>query len=246
MTILRVLLCLFTSPSLAADEPTVEELLTATDDIQRGASSRAVISMHVKTKRYERTMKMNVLSKGTDRSLVTILEPAKDAGISTLMVGDNLWNYLPKVDRIMKIPTGMMGGSWMGSHFSNDDLVKDSRLSEDFTATITQRPSKESPDTPYSIELIPRPDAAIVWGKVIVQISADQVPIKIQYLDEKGKLARVMSFDDVREVGTRKVPMKMRLTPTNKDGEYTEITYEELNFDVPVDEKMFTLQALKR
>lgn len=232
--------------AFAAEPPTVDELLVAADDVQRGNSSKAVMRMEVKTKRYERSMKMKAVSKGTENSLVTILEPAKDNGVSTLKVGDNLWNYLPKVDRTMKVPSGMMSGSWMGSHFSNDDLVRDSRMSEDFTSKILQQPSDDKPDQPYVIELIPKPDAPVVWGKVVAQISKDKLPEKFTYFDEKGNLVRTMAFQDVQELGERKVPMTMLLTPADKPGEFTKITYESLEFDVELSERTFTLQALKQ
>lgn len=226
--------------------PTIEELLVAADDVQRGASSRAVMSMEVKTARYQRAMKMKALSQGTENSLITIVEPAKDAGVSTLKVGDNLWNYLPKVDRTMKVPAGMMSGSWMGSHFSNDDLVRESRLSEDFTSKFTQQPSPEKPDEDYLIELVPKPNAPVVWGKIVAQISTERLPEKFSYYDEKGALVRTMEFLDVQEIGDRKVPMTMVLTPADKPGEYTRIHYDSLEFDVEMSERTFSLQALKQ
>ena len=119
--------------SAFAAEPTIEELLNATDDVNRGESSRSTVEMQVKTKRYERTMTMQAWSRGEEDSLIRIETPAKDAGTTTLKVGDDMWNYIPKIDRTMKIPPGMMAGSWMGSHFSNDDLVKSNRLADELT-----------------------------------------------------------------------------------------------------------------
>lgn len=240
-----LVLFLLTAGSAVAAEPTIDELLVATDDIQRGESSQAVMSMQVKTDRYERTMKMKAVSKGTENSLITILEPAKDAGISTLKVEDNLWNYLPKVDRTMKVPAGMMGGSWMGSHFSNDDLVRESRLSEEFTAKFLDKPDDANPDKPYVIELIPKPDAPVVWGKVEVTVTKDKLPVSIVYYDEKNVLVRTMSFKDVKEIDGRQVPMVMELVPADKPGEFTRITYDELAFDIELHPKTFTLQSLK-
>jgi len=231
----------------ATGEPTVEELLDATDDVSRGDSSEAVMEMSVKTKRYERTMKMKATSQGEDNSLVVILEPAKDAGVATLKNGDNLYNYMPKVDRTMKIPAGMMSGSWMGSHFSNDDLVKGSRMRDDYTYGITHRPSDGGePADAYVIELIPKPDAPVVWGKVIVTVGSDKVPRTIDYFDERDEKIRTMSFENVQDIEGRKVPMVMTLTPHDKPGEFTKMTYESLDFDVELDENAFTLQALKR
>ncbi|MEQ1503254.1 MAG: outer membrane lipoprotein-sorting protein [Myxococcota bacterium] len=226
----------------SAADPTIEQLLDRTDDVARGASSMAVVEMHVKTANYERTMKMQAWSEGTDKTLIRILEPAKDAGIATLKVGDNIWNYLPKVDRTMKVPAGMMSGSWMGSHFTNDDLVKDSRLSDDFTYTMTGKPASGGF---WVIELVPKPDAAIVWGKIVVKITPDELPAEMAFYDEKGTLARTMTYTDVREFDGRKVPSTMRLSPADKPGEFTELKYAELDFDPTIAASTFTLQGLK-
>jgi outer membrane lipoprotein-sorting protein len=226
--------------SLAAD-PTVEELLNATDDVLRGESSKANVEMHVKTSRYERTMKMETWSQGTEKSLIVILSPAKDAGVATLKVGDNIWNYLPKVDRTMKVPAGMMGGSWMGSHFTNDDLVKESRLSEDFSWT---EPAKNAAGN-WLLVLTPNSDAAIVWGSLEVEVTPDKMPVSIRYKDEDGELARTMTWEDIQDVQGRKIPMVMKLIPANKPDEFTKISYSEMTFDIDVPESTFSLQSLK-
>ncbi|MBT3221785.1 MAG: outer membrane lipoprotein-sorting protein [Proteobacteria bacterium] len=234
-----------------AQEPTIEELLDATDDIQRGESSIGVIEMNVKTKRYERSMKMKSWAQGQEKTLIRILEPVKDAGMCTLKVDANIWNYLPKVDRTMKVPAGMMSGNWMGSHFSNDDLVKENRLSEDFTYEMTQKPA-DNEDGVYIITLVPKPDAAVVWGKVVVKVTPDKMPKSIQYFDEggadgtEGELMRTMTFEDIRDFDGRQVPALMRLIPENKPGEFTEVRYVELEFDVEMDDSTFTLQSLRQ
>jgi len=229
------------SPSSAwAAEPTIEELLDATDDINRGASSKSTITMQVKTKRYERTMTMDAWSRGEDDSLIRITAPAKDAGTTTLKVGDDMWNYIPKIDRTMKIPPGMMSGAWMGSHFSNDDLVKSNRLADEFTY------EKESfIDGVYTIVCTAKPDAAVVWGKVVVKVREDKVPLEVAYYDEDGELARKMTFSDVRELGGRTVPATMLLEPADRPGEFTRITTTAMDFDVNFDDRTFSLQALK-
>jgi outer membrane lipoprotein-sorting protein len=233
-------------PAAHAEEVTIEELLNATDDVTRGESSVATITMNVKTSRYERSVTMKAWSKGTEKSLIQILEPAKEKGTSTLKVEDNIWNYLPKVDRTIKVPASMMSGSWMGSHFSNDDLVKENRLAEEFTGEITQRPEEGDAEGIYKIELTPKPDAAVVWGKVLVQVRADRIPVDIQYYDEKGELVRTMTFDDVRDIDGHMVPARMKVLPADKPDEYTEIVYQELQFDVDIPDSTFSLQALRK
>jgi outer membrane lipoprotein-sorting protein len=235
--------CWLSFAALAA-EPTMEELLLATDDAGRGEQSIAVMSMQVKTDRYERTMKMKTWAKGAEKTLVRILEPEKDAGVTTLKVDDNLWNYLPKVDRTMKVPAGMMSGSWMGSHFSNDDLVRDSRLSDDFTCQITGRPADSGGN--YVVTCTPKPDAAVVWGKVAATVTPDKAPVEVQFWDEAGVLVRTMSYGNVKDVKGRKMPMEMTLTPHDKPGEFTKIVFESLDLDAQVDDAMFSLQSLQQ
>jgi len=244
-TVLLSLLLVGTAPALAQEtEADIEKLLRGTDDVARGQSSIATMQMHVKTRRYERTMKMKAWAQGSEKSLIRILSPAKDAGVTTLKVGENLWNYLPKVDRTMKIPSGMMSGSWMGSHLSNDDLVRESRLSEDYSWTVDERPQGDSGQ--WRITLVPKPDAPVVWGKVVATIGADELPRSIEYFDEKGELVRTMTWSDVKEVDGRTLPTRMRIQPADAPDEFTELTYADIDFNADIPESMFSLQALKR
>ena len=239
LRLLTTLLLSISAPALA-EEPSIEELLDATDDINRGESSITTIEMQVKTARYERTMSMQAWSRGEENSLIRILSPAKDAGTTTLKVGEDMWNYLPKVDRTMKIPQGMMSGSWMGSHFSNDDLVKSNRLADEFTYV-----NEGLVDGVYTIVCTAKPDAPVVWGKVVVKVREDKIPVEVAYYDEDGTLARTMTFSDVRDFDGRMVPATMTLIPADKPEEFTRVTTVEADFDVEIDDRVFTLQALK-
>ena len=229
----------------SAEEPTIEELLDGVNDANRGVSSHGKMTMHVKTKRWERTMSMEMWSRGEDHSLVKILSPAKEAGTATLRVEDNIWNYLPKVDRTMKVPASMMSGAWMGSHFTNNDLVQSSRFADDYTWELTEKPAEDGTGQ-WVIECTPNEDAPVVWGKVIVTVRAiDRVPSSITYWDEDGTLVRTMSFEDIQDVGGKPTAMKMLLTPADEPDEYTEFIYNELQMDVEIPDSTFTLQALK-
>ena len=227
----------------------VEALLDGTDDLNRGASSHAVMTMRVKTKRYHREMKIEAWTQGKDQSLLKVRSPKRDAGIATLKVGHEAWNYLPKIDRTLKISASAMGGAWMGSHLTNDDLVRNSRMRDDYTWVLLTRPQPtpqlDEVQGEYHIELTPKPDAPVVWGKVSVYVNAQKRPIKVEYWNERGVLKRTITFLDYREVSGRFVPMRMRVTP-NKAEEFTEIVYDTLAFDVSFSSRTFSLQALKR
>ena len=134
----------------------------------------------------------------------------------------------------------MMSGSWMGSHFSNDDLVKSNRLADEFTYV-----NEGLVDGVYTIVCTAKPDAPVVWGKVVVKVRADKIPVEVAYYDEEGTLARTMTFSDVRDFDGRMVPATMTLIPADKPEEFTRVTTVEADFDVEIDDRIFTLQALK-
>lgn len=231
------------SPARAA-EPTLEELLAKTDDLMRGNSSVGKMTMRVKTERWERSLTLKVWSEGKEKTLVRVLAPAKEKGVATLKVGENVWNYLPNVDRTIKVPASMMSGSWMGSHFSNDDLVKEARFTDDFDCRFESRPA--AGEGGYVVACVPKPDAPVVWGKVVIRARGDLLPEEVVYYDEKGAVARTLTYDDVAELGGRTLPRRMKLVPADKPSEYTEVVYEELELDRALPASTFSLQALER
>jgi len=230
---------------LATDRPTVEELLRKVDDLLRGSSSRGTMTMRIQSSRWRRELSMKVQSKGTDRTLIQILSPPKERGTATLKVGKNIWHYLPKVDRTIKVPASMMSGAWMGSHFTNDDLVRESRLEDDYDCRFDAMP--EDADGHYEIACIPHADAPVVWGRVEVGIRAsDELVDEVRFLDERGDLKRTMLYEDIGDLGGKRLPRRIKVIPADKPGEYTEISYAEMEFDVEIPDSTFSLQALRR
>lgn len=153
------------------------EILRQVDELWRGESSHAVVKMQVKTAHYTRTIKMDVWSKGKDQSLVRIIFPKKEKGTATLRSANNIYSYLPKTDRTIRLTSGMMAGSWMGSHFTNDDLVDASRREDDFDVQISFEGIRDSQKV-IEFTLIPKADAAVVWGKVVLTVRAsDFIPL---------------------------------------------------------------------
>lgn len=224
---------------------TAKELLMRVDDLYRGRSAQGFCKMEVKTSQWKRSLKMQFWSKDKDRSLVRIITPKKEKGTSTLRSAEGVWNYLPKVDRVLKLPSSMMSTSWMGSHFSNDDLVKQSRFSDDYSFEITKE-TKENDQDVVEITCTPRPKAPIAWGKVKVKIDRiNSLPLEISYYHEDNTLARTLSFSEVQEFQDRKLPARLRMTPADKKDEYTELQYEEIKFDLELPDKFFSLLNLR-
>ncbi len=224
----------------------VDELIRHIDKLWRGETSLATMSMTVNTRRYQRSMTMQAWSRGKDYSLVVIREPVKDRGIATLKVEENIWNYLPKINRVTRVPSSMMSGSWMGSHFTNDDLVKESTYEDDYDSSITFEGDRDGKAI-YEITSIPKPDAAVVWGKVVMEIEQKSLaPYRALYYDEESILIRTMTFDQIQQINGRAVPMRMSLQPEDKPSESTVILYQSIEFGVPLEPSFFSLQNLKK
>jgi hypothetical protein len=215
------------------------------DDLFRGSSSHAVLRMHVKTEHFTRTMTMESWSKGTDRSLVRILSPRKERGTATLMTNNDLFTYLNKTGRTIKITGGMLGASWMGSHFTNDDLVRRTRLSEDFDIEKTFS-GVIAGVAIHVFTMTPKPDAPVVWGKLEIAIRQDDLlPLRQVFYDEDGRRVREQTYSDHKTFSGRRLPTKLVIRPLDGSGEYTEVTYERLELDVDLSDDFFTLQRLR-
>ena len=236
-----------TSPAVSVtDEQRVYEIVDQVDQLLRGDSSQGTLTMQIVTENWQRSLTMQVWSQGTENSLVRIEKPRKEAGTATLKVGNNIWNYLPKVSRTIKIPTSMMMASWMGSHFTNDDLVRESSMSRDYFITISYEGERNGSSV-YEFTLIPKPDAAVVWGKLELEVRQnDLMPTWHRYYDEDGTLIRELTFSEYTLMGGRRVPTRLVMQPYDKPGEQTVIIYDDLAFDVPIQADTFSLRNLER
>lgn len=223
-----------------------KDILRHIDDMWRGTSSHSVLTMQVKTAHYTRDMRMEGWSKGKDKTLVRILSPLKEKDTATLKSGDDIYSYLPKTDRTIKLTSGMMMGSWMGSHFTNDDLVKDSRMEEDYDPSISFEGNRDGQDI-IEFTLIPKPDAAVVWGKIVaIVLAEDYMPLKYCYYDEEMNIARTMTFSRYEMLSGKIRPKVMRVVPADKPDEFTELLYEELELDISLEDDFFSISSLKR
>jgi hypothetical protein len=227
-------------------QESAREIVDRVDRLLRGNSSRGTVRMDIVTEHWSRSMEMRIWSLGTEYALIRVTAPQKDAGTATLKAGNDIWNYLPRVDRTIKLPPSLMSASWMGSHFTNDDLVKESRIIDDYDIEIAFEGVRDGVEV-WEFELTPKPEAAVVWGRIVEQVrKRDLMPLWARYYDDRGVLARSLRFEEFRTLGGRLVPARMVVEPTDKPGESTVITYADLEFDVPIDASFFSLRRLQR
>ncbi len=225
-------------------ELALERLLDWLDDLYRADSSVAVMTLTVTKPRRTRTLTMKAWTLGTEKALIVIEKPAREKGTATLKVGKNLWNYLPRIARTIRIPPSMMMSSWMGSDFTNDDLVRESSLIEDYEGKVVGR--SDDPDG-WIVNLKAKEGTVGLWDRVEYVVSPDgRLPLLARYYDRKGRLARTMTFSDVREFDGRSIPARLELTPVDKEGYTTVLVYDDLKFGVDLPESMFSLSQLER
>ncbi|MCH9741499.1 MAG: outer membrane lipoprotein-sorting protein [Epsilonproteobacteria bacterium] len=235
-----ITLCILLFTVIWANE--AEEIIKKLDENMRGQSIYLKMSMEVKSLGHKRTIKLENWAEGTKKSFVKITYPPKDRGITFLSLDNQMWQYVPKIERTIKIPPSMMLQNWMGSDITNDDMVKQNSIVEDYTARILEK--KENNVT---IELTPKEESAVVWGKIIVHIDTDTyTSSKDIFYDEEGKEVRTFTYSDIKKYGKYYIPTHWELRPSDKKENYTKIELEEIEYDIEISEQYFKKSALKR
>ena len=217
------------------------ELLNHVDQIHRSDASYAEVEMEIETPDWQRKLKLKAWSLGKDFTLIRILAPRKDKGVATLRRDREMWNYFPKISKVIKVPPSMMGGSWMGSDFSNDDLVKQSALAKEYKI------SQETKEKQYVLTLVPHPETVTVWGKIVMNIDREKLlPQEQAFYDEKGVKVRQLIFKEIKEFNGKLIPSVLEMIPLNKKNHKTTVRYSKLDLSLKLDKEFFSLRTLKR
>ena len=229
-------------PILYADDSSsrAQRIIEEMEYLYRGSASRANLTMIIITPRHERVLKMSSASLGQDYALYRILEPKKESGISTLKREREMWNYFPKINKVIKVPPSMMMGSWMGSDVTNDDLLRETELIDAYDLSL------ETSESEYRITLSPKPETVTVWAKIdyIVDRQA-MLPSEQIFYDEKDRKIRLMEFGKREEFEGILLPSRISVIPFNRPGYKTIIEYTNLHFDPPdVKRNLFTRRNL--
>lgn len=247
MTCKLLLALTFLPISLAqAQEPDAKEIVRRADEKMRGESSYAELSMTIIRPSWSREVSMKSWSLNTDYALILITGPARDKGTATLKRDKELWNWQPSIDRVIKLPPSMMLQSWMGSDFTNDDLVQESSIVSDYDHQLL---GEETIDDHlcYKIELTPKPDAPVVWGRILIWISkADYLQLRTEFYDEEDYLVNTMYGKSIKVMDGKLLPSVLEMIPADDPGHKTVITYKELEFGIDIDKRFFSVQNMKR
>ena len=224
----------------------IDEIIRKADEKMRGTSSQGEFTMVIQRPTWSRGISMKNWTLGDEYSLVYITAPAKEKGQVFLKRQKEMWNWVPNIERMIKIPPSMMMQSWMGSDFTNDDLVRESSVVRDYKKKLLGEEKISGYDC-YKAELIPHDDAPVVWGKIIMWVSKkDYHWLKAEYYDEDGKLANTEIMSEVKWMDDREMPTRMEMIPADKPGQKTVMVFNKIKFNIKIDESFFSQQNMKK
>jgi outer membrane lipoprotein-sorting protein len=239
-----ITLLLFLTATLFAQD--AKEIVRKSDELVKSSSSYAELTMTVVKTDWSRTVTMKNWALEPDYTLMYITEPARDKGSVTLKRKKEVWNWIPTAQKVIKIPPSMMLQSWMGSDFTNDDIVKESSVVNDYTHTILGEEKFAGYDC-YKIESIPKPDAGVVWGKLLIWVAKNEYfQLKVEFFDEDEFIVKTYLGDDVKEMGGRTIPTHWEMIPIDRPGEKTVFIYNKIQFNYDVNEAFFSERNMKR
>ena len=225
---------------------TAGDIIERMEEVMHGESSIAEMTMTIERPRYTRDVSMKAWSLGENYSLILVTAPARDQGTTYLKRQNEIWNYVPNIDRTIKMPPSMMSQSWMGSDFTNDDLVRESSTIDDYEHRILQEEEYNGRNA-WVLELIPKPGTPIVYGKVLIWVDKEHyIQLKVENYDQRDELANTIEFLDIGEMGGRVFPARMIMTPADKPDQRTIMNYQSIEFDVDLSESFFTQQNMRR
>lgn len=233
-------------PSGFAQDLTATEIVQKADNLQRGKTSQVEMSMTIIRPKWQRTITMKSWSKGREYSMTYITSPAKDKGQVFLKRENEMWQWVPSISRMIKIPPSMMSQGWMGSDYTNDDILKESSIVVDYNHKLIGEEEVSGIEC-YKIEMLPKEDAAVVWGKVIKWISKKEFwQLKSEYYDEDGDLIRTELASEVKQFSDRRLPSRLEILPADKPGHSTVVNVISATFNVKLDDGFFSQQNMKR
>lgn len=234
------------APLVASAQDAKEIILKSEENLRGVHTSNSEIVITIVRPRWSREISLKSWSKGEDYSLILITAPAKEKGNAFLKRHKEVWNWVPSIERTIKMPPSMMMQSWMGTDLKNDDLVRESSAVNDYTHELLGEETIEGENC-YKIRMTPLPEAPVVWGKMIVWVSKeDYIQLRADMYDEDGYLVSSMKSSEIQNMGGRLVATKVELIPQEKTGHKTIMQIREIIFDEPIDDDFFTVQNMRK
>lgn len=241
----RLFVLILQLSSLLVYSQSATEIVKKADEKMRGTTSQGELIIKTVRPTWSRETVVRTWMKGNDMAVILVISPAKDKGIVFLKRKKEVWNWMPSLEKTIKLPPSMMSQSWMGTDFTNDDLVKESSIVNDYDHTIIGDTVVDGRNS-YLIQMIPKPEAAVVWGKLLVTIDKkDFLELHSRFYDEDGLLVNTMNGYDVKEMDGRLIPTRFEMIPADKPNQKTIMIYKKIQYNKPIDNALFTTERMK-
>jgi len=236
---------------------TGEEIIEKVDKNMTFDSAKTEAKLVIHIRGQVRTKTMMSYSEGEDKSFSEFLSPARDKGVKYLKIGDNMWMYLPSVEKIIKIAGHMLRQSMMGSDFSYEDALEsgnlldkyDIKLATEETTYIkfrrgTEEVTKGRPC--YVLELTAKVKDVTYYKRKIWVDREIFVPVKEELFAKSGKKLKVMVMADVKKYGRRYYPRYMSMRNLLRKDSLTEMFVTDIDFDAKIPKDTFTQRNLRK
>jgi len=246
MKLLKTLIFLvFVTGTANSQQFTPKEIVRKAYNLMQGQTNESNLSMTIVRPAWKRTISFKSWAKGNDYSLAIITDPAKERGQTFLKRKNEIWNWVPSIQKMIKLPPSMMSQGWMGSDYSNDDLLKESSIVEDYEHSLMSMEKIDGMEC-HKIKLTPKPDAAVVWGSIIKWISKNEYfQLRSEYYDEDGILVKTETASDIKQMSDRRIPTHIEIIPKDKPGNKTLVDIQKAIFNKPIDDAFFSQQNMK-
>lgn len=237
---------IFANNTYAQDNLSAKEIIIKADELTRGKTNESTMKMEIIRPTWKRTVAMKSWGRGMGFSMTYITSPAKDKGSVFMKRKTEMWNWMPSISRMIKIPASMMSQGWMGSDYTNDDILKESSIVYDYTHKVIAEEKIEGFDC-YKIELTPKEEAAVIWGKVLMWIVKDKyIQVRTEFYDEDDDLVKSNFGHDFKMMDGRLIPTIIEIVPADEEGNKTVLYIQEMKFDIDLPESFFSQQKMKR
>ncbi len=241
-----MLLAIFWLGQVSAQSLSAKEIVKRSDDLMQGESSISTMTMEIVRPTWKRSISLKSWGKGRDKSISLVTAPARDKGQSFLKVGNEMWSWNPSINRLIKLPPSMLSQGWMGSDYTNDDILKESSIVNDYNHSIVGEQNINGLIC-YVIEMKPKDEAAVVWGKIKSYITKEKYfTLKAEYFDEDGELVRTSLLSDIKKMDDREMPTRIEIIPADEPENRTIVIIESTQFNAKITDDFFSQQNMKR
>lgn len=237
---------LIAAPYLNMNGQDASDIVRKADEKFNGEKSSIItMSMTISRPTWQRTLEFRNWSLGRDYALTLITAPARDAGQTFLKRGAEMWSWNPAISRLIKLPPSMMSQGWMGSDYTNDDILRESSVVNDYTHEISGEEKIDGRDC-YKIKMTAKEDAAVVWGHQVRWIDKKEfLVLRAELYDEDGNLVRTEIGSDIKNMDGRAIQTRIELLPADEPGNKTVVVIKDIKFNVPIQESFFSQQNMR-